>query len=63
METQGPGALQGHPVQIIAPSTARPPMRPEGIDDVNRHKHDGTQPTHEKATPSHKAGVAWPVRH
>ena len=38
-------------------------MRPEGIDDVNRHKHDGTQPTHEKATPSHKAGVAWPVRH
>jgi hypothetical protein len=42
----------------LAPSPDRPPI----IDDVNRYKHDGTQPTLEQATPSHKADIAWTVR-
>lgn len=72
-DAHGPGATQGHPVTFttgVLVTHATPP-RPEGnisllevgTDDVNRHKHDGTQPTLVKATPSHKAGVEWTIKH
>ena len=38
-----------------APTADLPPI----IDDVNRYKHDGTQPTLMQATPSQKAQVDW----
>jgi hypothetical protein len=39
----------------LAPSADLPPI----INDVNRYRHDGSQPTLEQATPSHKAEIAW----
>ena len=72
-DAHGPGATQGQPVtfatgMLVAHAT---PPRPEGnisllevgTDDVNRHKHDGTQPKLMKAAPSHKAGVEWTIKH
>ena len=38
-----------------APTADLPPI----IDDVNRYKHDGTQPTLMQSTPSQKAQVDW----
>ena len=38
-----------------APTADLPPI----IDDVNRYKHDGTQPTLMQATPSQIAHVSW----
>jgi hypothetical protein len=72
-DAHGPGATQGQPMTFttnVLVTHATPP-RPEsnisllevGTDDVNRHKHDGTQPTLVKATPSHRAGVEWTIRH
>jgi hypothetical protein len=39
----------------LAPSADLPPI----INDVNRYRHDGSQPTLEQATPSQKAEIAW----
>ena len=38
-----------------APTADLPPI----TDDVNRYKHDGTQPTLMQATPSQKAQIDW----
>ena len=63
--------MQGQPMTIIhANPSLRLPIREEAklnnleaALDINRHKHDGTQPTLEKAAPSHKAGVEWTIKH
>ena len=35
----------------------------ESTLDLHRHRHDGTQPTREKASPSHKADIEWTIKH
>lgn len=35
----------------------------ESTLDLQRHRHDGTQPTREKASPSHKADIEWTIKH
>ena len=35
----------------------------ESTLDLHRHRHDGTQPTREKATPSHRADIEWTIKH
>ena len=30
---------------------------------LHRRRHDGTQPTREKATPSHRAHIEWTIKH
>ena len=51
----------------IGPSVGPPPsgrmIGPSVTDDVNRYKHDGTQPMRDKATPSHKKDVEWTIRY
>ena len=74
----GPGATQGQPTTFIASvhevraaeqrlppvqAQASGPFGPSVTDDVNRYKHDGTQPMRDKATPSHKKDVEWTIRH
>ena len=49
--------------ELIAQAQASGPFGPSVTDDVNRYKHDGTQPMRDKATPSHKAGVEWTIKH
>jgi hypothetical protein len=57
------------PSARLEPTDAQPATftneTPDPVDslDVHRHKHDGTQPTLERATPSHVAGVEWAPRH
>ena len=50
--TQKPPTTRPMPT---APTADLPPI----IDDVNRYKHDGTQPTLMQATPSQKADIDW----
>jgi hypothetical protein len=57
------------PSARLEPTDAQPATftneTPDPVDslDVHRHKHDGTQPTLERATPSHVADVEWTTRH
>ena len=49
------------PPRIDVPQTYLPDK--ESTLDLHRHRHDGTQPTREKATPSHKADIEWTIKH
>lgn len=72
-DAHGPAATQGQPITIVHASPSfrtNLPIREEAklnnleaALDINRHKHDGTQPTLEKAAPSHKADVEWTIKH
>jgi hypothetical protein len=53
----------GRFAELIAQAQASGPFGPSVTDDVNRYKHDGTQPMRDKATPSHKKDVEWTIRH
>ncbi len=45
------------------PPDGRIVIGPSVTDDVNRYKHDGTQPMRDRATPSHKKDVEWTIKH
>jgi hypothetical protein len=49
--------------QTWAQAQVSGPYGPSVTDDVNRYKHDGTQPMRDRATPSHKKDIEWTIKH
>ena len=61
VEDTRPQPQRGPPV-YRNPDQHRLPDK-ESTLDLHRHRHDGTQPTREKATPSHRADIEWTIKH